>query len=137
MRKQVAAPRYLPFERALDRRGVDRHQHQVRRSGEMLRRGLANLVCRGKMDEAVAQIDGSAAEHPRALRLAPQCDLADLVDGRRHVTPIRPRPSNLAMITPVSRAVAINPDPATKLKAGVGLFTNTVAAVRNMHAWIA
>jgi hypothetical protein len=41
------------------------------------------------------------------------------------------------MITPVSRAVAINPDPATKLKAGVGLFTNTVAAVRNMHAWIA
>lgn len=31
------------------------------------------------------------------------------------------------MITPVSRAVAVNPDPAIELKAGIGLFTNAVA----------
>jgi hypothetical protein len=41
------------------------------------------------------------------------------------------------MITPVSRAVAVNPDPAIKLKAGIGLFTNAVAGTRNLHAKIA
>src|SRR6266511_24293 len=82
MRKQVTAPRNLPFQRAVEGIGIDREQHQVGGAGEMLRRGLDDLRRGREMDEAVARIHGSAAEHTGLLGRAPLGRLADLVDGR-------------------------------------------------------
>ena len=67
--------------------GIDRHQHQVRGTGEMPRRGLADLRSGREMNETIALIDAGAAEHAVTLRLAPKRTLADLVDGRRHGAP--------------------------------------------------
>src|SRR5207302_814823 len=60
MRKQVAAAGNLPSQRIAQRGDGHRDQHQICHSREMPRRGLAHLIGRGEMDEAVAQIDGRA-----------------------------------------------------------------------------
>src|SRR5258708_2242510 len=87
MGKQIAAARNLPFQRAFERIGIDRHQHQVGGGGEMLRRGLADLGGGREMNEAITLIDAGAAEQAATLRLAPKRFLADLVNGRRHGAP--------------------------------------------------
>src|SRR5262245_17383145 len=100
MRKQITAARKLPFQRIAQRIGVDRNQLQILSPGKMLRRGLADLRGGGEMDEAVARIDGSAAEHAGTLRLAPKHVWADLVDSRRHGAPDSAARFDLSEINP-------------------------------------
>ncbi len=48
MRKQIAAARWFPFERRAERIAIDRDQHQIGLSGEMLRRGFGKPAPRSK-----------------------------------------------------------------------------------------
>ena len=82
MRKQVAAAGRLPSQRAGQRIGIDRHQHQVAGTGEMLGGGLGHLPGGRKMDEAVALVDRRRRGTRRHARPRAKGSLADLVDGR-------------------------------------------------------
>jgi hypothetical protein len=110
MRKQITVARKLPFQRIAQRISVDRDQHQIVSPRKILRRGHADLRGGGEMDEAVAHIDGSAAEHAGMLRLVPKYIFADLVNRRRHGAPIRPRDSvSLNSIPPAKVHVQLTP----------------------------
>src|SRR5215510_1677951 len=117
MRKQITAARRLPFQRIAERIGVDRNQHQILSPGKIPRRGLADLSGGGEMDEAVARIDGSAAEHAGTLRLAPKHVCADLVDSRRHSAPDLATRFGVAELNPARQsACSVNSDCAADLK---------------------
>src|SRR5262249_42057435 len=87
VREQVAAAGCLPFQRPVEHVGIDCNQQQIRGTGKMLGRSLADLGGGREMDEAVAGVDGGTEEHPGPLRLAPKLGFQDFVDGLRHAVP--------------------------------------------------
>jgi hypothetical protein len=119
MRKQITVARKFPFQRIAQRISVDRNQHQIVSPRKILRRGRADLRGGGEMDEAVARIDGSAAEHAGMLRLVPKCVCADLVDCRRHGAPDSAARFGVSEINPARQSARlVNSDCAADLKRG-------------------
>src|SRR5262245_60302569 len=90
MRKHIAVARNLPFQCGAERIGIDRDQQQIFDAGKMLGRGRPDLRGGGEMDEAVAGIDVSAAEHTRTFRFAPKRLVTDLIDAGRHGSRVPP-----------------------------------------------
>src|SRR5262249_10116812 len=94
-----------------------RNQHQILSPGKIRRRGLADLRGGGEMDEAVARVDGSAAEYAGTLRLAPKHVCADLVDSRRHGAPDLAARFDVSELDPARQsACPVNSDCAADLK---------------------
>src|SRR5262249_42170434 len=119
MRKQITVARKLPFQRIAQRIGIDRNQHQIVSPRKILRRGRADLRGGGEMDEAVAGIDGSAAEHAGMPRLVPKYIFADLVNRRRHGAPDSAAGFDVSEINPARQcARSVNSDWAADLKRG-------------------
>jgi hypothetical protein len=83
MRKQSATARGLPSKSLAEAARIHAHQHEVRLTREMFRRGLRHLLGRGEMNEAVTQVGLRAVENARALGLPPQRGWADFVDDRQ------------------------------------------------------
>jgi hypothetical protein len=90
MRKDIAVARNLPLQRDAEHIGIDRDQQQIFDAGKMLGRSRADLRGGREMDEAVAGIDASAAEHTRTFRLPPKRLVADLIDAGRHGSRVPP-----------------------------------------------
>lgn len=70
MREQRAAARGFPFE-VLQISGGEGDQHQPVFPGEVAARRLADLRCRGKMNETIGKVDGGARERARCLSRSP------------------------------------------------------------------
>src|ERR1700710_1989298 len=80
MRKQFVVARGLPAQGIAERVGIDRNQKQAGLAEEMLLGGLGHLRGRGKMNEAVADVVGTAAVDALPFGLAPGRSRADFVD---------------------------------------------------------
>jgi hypothetical protein len=90
VRKQLAIARGLPAQRIVEGISIDLDQEQPGLAKEMLADRLDHLLCRRKMNEAVAQVVGAAAIHTLTLGLAPGGSGADFVDfaHRTDVLPV-------------------------------------------------
>jgi hypothetical protein len=87
MREEGAAAGRFPFERRAEGIGVDRDENEVALPGEMFRGGLFDLVCGGKMDVAVREVDRRTGKFARALGRSPSRGVADFVDRLRPTPP--------------------------------------------------
>src|SRR5579883_546716 len=80
MGEQIAAARNFPFQAGAQAITVGCDQQQVGLRSKMFCRGLAYLRRGGKVDKAIAPINGRSVITAGALGLFPCCPLADFVD---------------------------------------------------------
>jgi len=71
MRKQLAASRWFPLQRAPQFIGIDRDEKQSGLSEEMLAHRFSDLGRGGKVDEAIASIVVASGINPTPLGFAP------------------------------------------------------------------
>jgi len=71
MREQLVIARPLPAQRVAERVGIDRDQKQAGLAELVLARGLGDLGCGGKMDEAVACVVRTAPVQALPLGFTP------------------------------------------------------------------